>query len=369
MDKDDQIADELIARQITLFRFASGERGRILAILRQMEDDLVELLFYSGKKLTDIGREDKARLLRQAQAVINEYYGKAGDQVGESLAGLAHLEAEAYAATLATAFRSAIEPALPTEAVLRKLAGDTLIQGAPSADWWKRQAGDVAFRFKTAVAQGLAQSETNDQIIRRIRGSATGFTMVDGKRVYTYAGGVMDIARHNAAALVQTSVQAVANAARRETMLANDDVVKGLRQVSTLDGHTTKTCVAYSGAAWSLPGYKPTAPNKLPYNGGTPRHWNCRSVEIPITRTFRELGIDLPEFDPASTTRSAHGGPIAADMSFNAFLRRKPDSFADDLLGPGRAQLWRDRKITLQQLLDQNGRELSLAELRRLYGR
>lgn len=375
MLKDDQIADELIARQITLFRFASGERGRILTILRQMEDDLVELLFYSGKPLTDIGREDKARLLRQAQAVINEYYGTAGDQVGESLAGLAHLEAEAYAATLTTAFRSAIEPALPTEAVLRKLADNTLIQGAPSADWWKRQAGDASFRFRSAVVQGLAQSETNDQIIRRVRGSATGFTMVDGKRVYSYAGGVMDVARHNAAALVQTSVAAVANAARHETMLANEDVVKGVRQVSTLDGHTTKTCVAYSGAAWSIPGFKPIAPNTLPFvspggsTSGTPRHFNCRSITIPVTRTFRELGLDLPEFDPSSTTRSAHGGPVAADLSFNAFLRRKPDAFADDLLGPGRAQLWRDRKITLQQLLDQNGRELSLAELRRLYGR
>jgi hypothetical protein len=371
MLKDDTLADDVIVRQLSLFRFTASERAAVLGLLRTMEEDLVDLLFNSGRALTDTAREDKARLLRQAQKIIDDYYGQINDRADEQLGELARVEAAAHVASLEAAFQSAITPSLPTVAVLRKLVDDTLIQGAPSADWWKRQAGDMTFRFKNTVAQGVAQAETNDQIIRRIRGRATGYQVVDGVRVYNYVGGIMDVTRANAAALVQTSVQAVANASRRATNEANLDVISGVRQVSTLDGHTTPVCIAYSQAAWDLPGYKPRPPHNLPYNSGTPRHWNCRSVEIPITRTFKELGIDLPEFDPSTTSRSATGGPVAADMSFTAFLKRqekKGPSFVDDLLGPGRAQLWRDGKITLRDLVDQNGRPLSLKELRKLYG-
>jgi hypothetical protein len=36
------------------------------------------------------------------------------------------------------------------------------------------------------------------------------------------------------------------------------------------------------------------------------------------------------------------------------------------MLGKGRAQLWRDGKLSLSQLLDGTGRELSLKELKKL---
>ena len=363
--KDLDIADAILERQITLFRFTAAERAAVLRILKQLEEELVELLFYSGKPLTDIGREDKARLLRQAQKVIERLYGEVSDSMAETMREVGTIEAAALAKSVEVALQGAYEPALPTPAYLKRLADNTLIEGAPSKEWWNRHAGDLAFKFKNAVAQGLAAAETNAQIITRVRGSATGFSMVEGKRVYNYAGGVLQATRANAAALVQTSVAAVANAARRDFFDDNLDVIKGVRQLSTLDSHTTPICVAYSGGAWSLPDRKPIEGTKLPYNGGTPRHWNCRSVEVPITKTFRELGLDIDEF-PA-TTRAATGGPVAANTTFEAFLQRKGPAFTDELLGPGRAQMWRDGTITLQQLLDQSGRPLTLKELRKRY--
>jgi len=38
------------------------------------------------------------------------------------------------------------------------------------------------------------------------------------------------------------------------------------------------------------------------------------------------------------------------------------------VLGSGRAQLWRDGKLTLEQLLDLSGNPLTLAQLRAKYG-
>lgn len=351
MDKDLQIADDLIGRQINIFRFTASEQQAILKILKTLEEDLVELLFYSGKKLTDIGRADKARLLAQAQAIIDDYYTVMSGSAEAGLAGVARLEATATAASLASAFASLIEPGLPTEGYFKTLVRDTLIQGAPSGAWWERQAGDTSFRFANAVRQGLAAGETNAQIIQRVR------------------GGVMPVSQANANALVATSVQTVANAARMETFGQNDDVIKGYKQLSTLDGHTTVICVAYSGAEWDK-NFQPLngAPPFVSPGGsqsGTPRHWGCRSLITPVTKTFKELGLDVPEFKVA--TRAASGGPVAGDTTMKQFIDRKPKAFADDLLGKGRAELYREGKITLGQLLDQKGRPLTLEQLRAKY--
>lgn len=365
--KDQQLADGLVTRSIELLRFTASERAKVLEILKRMEDDLVQLLFFDGRALTEATRAEKAALLSEAQKAIESYYSQVSAREDVQLPRLAQVEAKATAADMGAAFHGAIAPQLPPETFFKRLLDTTLIQKAPSAAWWKRQAGDTAFRFRNEVAQGLVQNESNAQIITRIRGKATRWSMVDGKRVYEYAGGVMQVSRNNAAALVQTSVQTVAAEARRATYEENEDVIKGIRQISTLDSNTSVICVGYSGAAWKLDAKRtPIAPNTLPYNGGVPRHWNCRSIETPITKTFRELGIDIDE--PEESTRSSVDGQIAANTTMSAFLARKPKSFVDDLLGPGRAELWRDKKITLQQLLDQQGRPLTLDELERKYG-
>lgn len=342
--REEQLADLLVTRGVDLLRFSAGERAKVLAILKRMEEELLDALL--SRDLTETGRRDKAALLRQAQEIITQYYGEAADAMGASLAGLGQLESTATAAALGAAFYGHLEPSLPTSEFFRRLVDDTLIQGAPSADWWKRQGGDTAFRFQTAVSQGLAEAETNAAIIKRVRDA-------------------LDVTRRNAAALVQTSVQTVANASRLETFKANGDLVKGVRQLSTLDGKTSLICVGYSGGKWKLDG-TPIAPTTLPFNGGPPRHWNCRSVLVPILATFKELGLDVPE--PPESTRASMDGQVAAGTTFSQFLDGKSRGFTDDLLGTGRAELWRDGKITLPQLLDQTGRPLTLDELRARYG-
>lgn len=348
---EEAVADSLIEQQIRLFRFTAGEKARLLSILKTMEEELVELLFYSGKPLTDARREAQAALLKECQAVIADSYGEVSDSALDNLGGVAQVEAADTAAAIGTAFQGAIKPGLPTETYLRKLVGNTLIDGAPSADWWRGQKADTQLKFERAMRQGLAASETNAQLIARLRRD------------------VMPTARNNASAQVQTSAAAVASAARMETFQKNDDVVKGYQQLSTLDSHTTFICVSYSGKKWDL--NRDPIGHGLPFispkgsTSGTPRHWNCRSLISVLLKTFKELGIDLPEFQ--ASTRAASGGPVSAVMSFDQFLTRKGPAYADELLGKGRAQLWRDGTITLSQLLDQTGRPLTLAQLRRKY--
>ncbi|WP_211440932.1 structural protein [Collimonas humicola] len=330
---------------MNLLRFGAGVRAKVLAILQRMEVDLTARLV--SDQLTDLAQGRAASLLKETSGIIGDYYAEIDNVTRAKMGGLAKVEAAAVRGALKQAIKVALDVAMPTPNVLATLASDALIHGAPSAAWWERQAGDTTFRFSNEVRQGIAQAETNSQIVARIIGK-------------NGAPGVMDISRTSASRLVQASVQTVANEARTMTFQQNKDIVDGLQQISTLDGHTSDICIAYSGAMWDM-NYEPMGETTLPYNGGCPRHWGCRSLMVPVTKSFKDMGIDLPEF-PMST-RASRDGQVGANMTFKEWLAGRTDAQLDQQLGKGRAQLYRDGTITLQQLLDQSGNPLSLAQL------
>lgn len=352
--QEQQVADDLLSHSIDLFRLDASLRNDALRILNQLTRDLQTKL--EAAELTTMGKDRLNSLLESARSIINDYYRQVRAQTEKALEALGPIQAEVVRQTLAAVgYGSVLVPTVHFAAAMT----DVMISGAPSSEWWARQSGDLAFRFANVVRQGIVQGETNQQIITRIVGKQG-------------VPGVLDVSRRNAATLVQTSVQTVANVARHETFVQNDRVVKGLKQLSTLDNKTSDICIAYSGMEWNMQ-LEPVKGNKLPFvnpggsSSGTPRHWNCRSVMVPILRTYRELGIREPEVE--GTTRASMDGPVPVDMTFDAFLRRKGRAFQDEVLGVGRADLWRSGQITLQQLLDLRGNPLSLEELQAKYAR
>lgn len=347
---DPLIADAVLSHQVDLLRLEANVRARVFRLIGQMQKELVAQL--NRQDLTAFSRARTEALLKQVNETIADYYLRAQGELEVTLQGVARVQASHTVAITSGAN-------LPTDTFFGRLVGRLLIQGAPSAVWWSRQSGDLAFRFASAVRTGLGLGETNEQIVRRIVGS-----------VRNGIPGVMETSRKNARALVHTSIQTVANASRMETFRQNRETIKGVRQLSTLDSHTTYTCMAYSGGEWNLDG-KPINGTKLPFVNaggsvdGVPRHWNCRSVLVPITKTFRELGIDVDEVPTG--TRASRNGPVRANITFEQWLSRRTKAQQDEQLGAGRAQLWREGKITLEQLLSFNGNPLTLAQLQSRY--
>ena len=336
----DQLANLAVIRQLLLQRVAAGESAKLAALLSDIADELERKL--AGPPLTEYG----GRRLNQAIRELREVVSIPAPDLSE----LTEIEATWAASTLTTI---AIDAALPTAAVLTSIAESSLVQGATIKTWFQRLEESTQFEIERAVRLGVATGETNQQIARRILGIRS-----DGER----GPEVMKRARRDAESITRTAVQTIANDARLATYEANADVLDGVQQVSTLDGRTSDICIACSGKVWTLPDYKPKG-HKIPWNGGTPRHWRCRSTTVPVTKSFRELGIDLDELPPG--TRASMYGPVAQDLSFDDFLRSQPPDFADEMLGKGRAELWRSGRITLAQLLDARGNPLTLAELRK----
>jgi len=335
------LADEMLSHQINLFRFAAGERSKILAVFMQMQKELKAKL---QTDLTDFGRARVTKLLKECTATIDGYYKGMNNSL--DLEGLAKNEAKAAVSAINGV---GLDAAIPSKATLSAMVSDTLLSGAPLKDWWAKQSKNMAFNFAAQVRQGMIQGEGLQDIINRIVGN-----------VKKGIPGIMDISRRHASTLVHDSVMQVANDAKLAVYRENADILKGVEQLSTLDSKTSETCIAYSGAAWDLDG-NPINGTKLPFNGGCPRHPNCRSVLVPITKTYRELGLDVNE--KGAGTRSSDLGQVKADMTFDAFLKRHSTEYQDALLGKGKAQLWRDGKITLTDLLGQNGRPLTLLQL------
>jgi SPP1 gp7 family putative phage head morphogenesis protein len=229
------------------------------------------------------------------------------------------------------------------------MISDTLLTGAPLADWWEKLGQDVSFKVVSQIRQGIAQGETLQDIITRVVGNPK-------KGI----PGVMEASRRNASTLVHDTIMQITNDAKLAVYRENSDVVKGVEQLSTLDSKTSDICIAYSGAKWDLDG-EPIGGTTLPFDGGPPRHPNCRSVLVPVLIPWKELGVNV---EPPKGTRASDLGPVPADMSFDAFLKRHDKEYQDELLGKGKADLWRSGKISLRDLISQDGRPMTLKDLR-----
>jgi SPP1 gp7 family putative phage head morphogenesis protein len=348
------LADDLRERAVQVLRFAPTVAADALKLLTELERELVAKLTVGGLDGAESTLYQKSRLdslLRQVRATISAAYSKVDTSVTDVLVELADAQTTWAAASINDTLGVSVATTGFAPQQLRAIVSNALIEGAPSREWWSRQAGDVLARFTAAMRIGLVSGETNAQLVQRVRGT----------RKNGFADGVMAVPRRNAEALVRTSVMAVSGQAHLETWQANADVVGALMHVSTLDSRTTLVCIARSGMRWKVTG-EPLG-DALPFHP-PPIHWNCRSVLVPVTKTFRELGLDVDAV-PAGT-RASIDGQVPADLSFNEWLRGKSEAFQNELLGPGRAALWRKGQISLTDLVDQRDRPLTIEQLKKL---
>jgi SPP1 gp7 family putative phage head morphogenesis protein len=346
-----KIADKLAEHQLELLRVSASKARSVYSLLQDLETKLVRLL--RGKDLSQSGKQRLNGVLASAREESAAAYADIRTLHRGQLRKLVGLEVEITDSIINDTVDAAIfDRVLPTS-TLDSLVSSVLVQGAPSAEWWSRQAGDTAFRFAQEMRQGVAAGETNAQLISRVIGKKG-------------SPGIMEASRRNAEALVRTSVLQASNDARLAVYKRNGDVLRGLMQISTLDDRTSDICIAYDGAIWNLDG-EPIDGTNLPFNGGPPRHWNCRSVLSPVTKSWQEMGIKAKELSTGA--RAALDGEVPAETKFGDWLERRSQAEQDRILGKGKAELWRSGKISLSQLVDMRGKPLTLDQLESKYAR
>lgn len=339
---NEQLADKATERALLVNRAGAGSGKKILKMMQAMERDIVS-------RLPDInGEMTRARLLKQLKIirkVIADYYGEIATTSAEDLAEIAKIEGRWQVYTVNAVATFEIASVLPAAAIFEELAKDTLIVGNVASDWWAQQSDKMQNDFQRVVQLGLSQGETNQQITKRFKD-------------------VSGLAQRNAYALVKTSSQAVAINARNESMKANEELISAKVSMATLDSHTSLQCAVRDQAKYDMENNPilGTDPVKQSYIS-IPRHFQCRSYFSYAIKSFKELGLDIGDFTP--TTRASMDGQVPAATNFEQFLSGKSEAWQDEYLGKGKAQLWRDGKITLSDMVSGTGRELTLDQLAR----
>lgn len=356
----DKIADRFTRHAVDISRFDVHVQSKTLALLNELDQKIQDQLARLDPTATLYQRRRLDALSKAVKGDIQASYSEIKLDHRQDLVQLAEGVAEASAdAVNQVAKVSLMNVGLPQE-VLKALADDSLVQGAPAREWWSRQAGSLYQRFNDSVKEGMFRGETLGQIVGRVR----------GKKEFNFKDGVMERSRREAEALVRTSIQSVANGARMETFRDNPDVVKGNQALSVLDDRTTEVCRARSGMAWYLDG-TPMEGTTIAFPGDPPWHFGCRTVWIPVTFSWKELaknkdlGKDVQdEVDKIpKSTQASMDGQVADDLTYEGWLGTKPEAFQRDVLGDGKWELWKQGKLSLKDMVDQKGRPLTIVQL------
>jgi SPP1 gp7 family putative phage head morphogenesis protein len=350
-----RIADLFTGHAVDLLRVEAGTRRKVRALLNEMERAIVARLaaIDPTEPVRAAYRQKRLEaLLEQVRETTRASYRRVSTEMAGELRELAEIEGSFVVSAINKGVGFQLATAVVTRQQLVSLVGSVLVHGAPVAEWWSRQAGDTLQRFSDEMRMGIALGETSQQLIQRIRGGTRNGELITG---------FMDISRRNADSLVRSATMAVTNDARAATYQANADILNAIVWTSTLDGRTSVQCQVRDGLRYTLD-HKPIG-HDVPWGAGPGNlHWGCRSTSRPETKSWRELGFDIDDL-PAGT-RASMSGQVAGDMKFEDWLSSRSKAEQDDALGKGRADLWRNGKISYRDLLDQNGRELSLVELR-----
>lgn len=372
----DKLRDVFTARAFDLEKVKTASAKNISKILadlmREIERELRDA-DPTGVTRTAYQQERLNKLFNMADKTIKSQYKGIGGILKNELMTLAEIEGLFAAKSINAVLKVDVLDYVVSREVLEKLATETLIEGAPSAEWWSKQAVSLQDEFKRVMRVGVAKGETLQQMSARVmgtqkpsllgvHGNIPGVTdeVIEG---LTYEPGLLRKARRNAEALVRTSYQTVMSEARQDAYRANDDVIKGTELSAVLDSRTTLICRGYDGKTWDL-NNKPIPPNTLPFRQ-PPLHWGCRSVLIPVMKDLEEiLGVPGMSEMPAST-RSSIDGQISTDVTFDQWMKSRPVSEQIEVLGKGRQKLYADGKLTLADMLNPNtGQVMSLKALR-----
>lgn len=304
MEATAKITDELLKRTVLLQRVASALGQEVDAAMGDLRREVV-LALVSGR-------------------------GRPGDQVaelvGSAMQGLRLTLEESFRQVqqaqvefVRRVFRDALERPV---FFLDRISPPTRVMGAEYGEWFGKITDDLSLKVSSA-ARTLFATDAAPAIQR------------------DFAASELTQTRTAVDALVRTSLQAMANEVTREVVSKSVDAkATGARwqQISILDQRTSAICREYAFKEWDAE-YRPIG-HKLPFNDGCPRHWNCRSVIVPV---FGNSG-------PKAMTLASWMGTMGREQTNEVFGGRNVD-------------LFERRMMPLSDLVRQVGRPVTVGEV------
>ncbi|MDP0333771.1 minor capsid protein [Glaesserella parasuis] len=331
-----RIAYALTDRKILHFRYDAHLRQQVMKQLSKTQRELLNRLAAAG--VDALPKKQLDTLLKELKQEVAKVYQEMTAYTQDELSGFFAAETkhihQLYNDEVGFDFFNQV-PEYKQKA--NKTA--TIIAGSPLEDWWAKQGNDFAFKFEGIIRQGLLDGQQTSQMLTDVKH-------------------LMNTSRRHAETLVITAVAKVADKAHQALRDENLDILAGEKHLSTLDTRTSTVCQLRDGLMWDLD--KKPIDHDVPYQR-PPLHPRCRSILQLVTKSWKELGIDAEEMP--SSTRASQDGPVSEQINYENWLKSKSPEQQDQVLGKGKADLWRRGVITFADMLDQSGRPLTLKQL------
>lgn len=351
MPINDEILDNSITHQIELQYYANGIVRKILAIIARSDADLISQLQLAIERLPansfTVTRLDAQ--LKSLRELNQEIYKNVSNEINNELRDLAEYEA---------GFQKQLFDSIPVQITIATISAEQVysaaiarpFQGKLLKEWIQGLEKDKATRVRDAIRIGYIENQTIAQIVQRIRGT----------RALQYNDGILDITKRNAETIVRTAISHIAAFTRERFFEKNSQVIKALKWSSTLDGKTSEPCRARDGKLYTI-SHNPIG-HSLNWGGGPGNyHFGCRSVSVGVTKSWKELGLNSGKLSTA--TRASMDGQVPADLTYEEWLKKKPASFQDDVLGKSKGKLFR-AGLSLDRFENNKGKELTLSQMR-----
>lgn len=376
MSEDKSIPDKIFASTIRDQAFADkyslALNKEVQSLLSAAQGDIVAALAKNDPTSPTMTKWKQARLEtlnKDITKIVDSTYKNVNSTTNNGLMKVGNLQTGATAAGINKAIGVDIFNVTITPSDVKAIVGNTLIDGRTIGGWWNKQSAELKSKLAASMADGtkaiqigMVEGEGIGGLVKRIIGSKT-------------TPGIMDVSKREAEALVRTSVMQVSGAVRQEMYKDNADVLDGIEVVATLDNRTTPLCRALDGKRFDM-NLKPIG-HGMPYPGGPPFHWNCRSTIIPLVKSFAELAGSASKLSPAQIAeldanvpigqRASMHGPVSANQTYQSWLKDQPRSVQEDILGKTRYKLWSENKLDVGDLVTNTGHSLTLKELRYRY--
>lgn len=350
------LQDEVLRHQVDLQRYEAGVVARMLAVLDRSEKrivaELAALLADIDPSAFRVARLES--LLSSVRELSKAAYDQIGKEISDELKEFSAHELSYQHMVLVEHLPAVVHVAAVSANQVYAAALSRPFQGVLLKEVWKDLDAQAMKRVRQAVAQGITEGRTTDQIIREIRGT----------QANKFKDGILQKSRRDVEAVVRAAIAHTAGVAQDNTMKANSDLIKAVQWSSTLDTRTSSPCRLRDRLLYTPVDHKPIN-HKIPWLGGPGRiHWRCRSSQTPILKSYKELGIDIPEIEVGGKTRASMDGQVGADVSYSQWLNKQSAARQDEVLGPVRGRLLREGKLPIDEMYSIRGKPLTLDELR-----
>ncbi len=324
----------------------NSNSNRMLSELRDLLDELSE-----SEKSALAGGQYTTPALREIRDLISDWFTALNAALPEvftaSAVALAVYEAQYIYKLMDETVQDVDGEKLLKAAKKIPFAGGNLLD-----QMFSKISADTRARVEYTIRDGIAQGQTNQQIIQRIK----------GRKAVDYQDGILNQSRQSIDAIVRTARSHISNIAYVQAW--SDLDFEYYKFTSVIDGRTSKLCAGLDGTIYP----------KNDIKRRPPLHINCRSALLGVDKDGKLVKGKRPfvqDSRPVSKIpkdeREGKIGQVDSNMTFREFFeKRATESFKREWLGEKRYKLMRDGKWPFEKFLDPQGKPYTLAELEAL---